>query len=303
MLRTIRAGNTNKPNPFTILIIATPAFRRPTGVQKVIADPIMQDSQAFANTAKYVSDVLFGLLPGQAERALGDPDIEPHVRVLAHYDPSLPVDDEHAFVELHPSSHNVEPRSREIAKFTRSLPISGEIDVMFAITSNESHQTATAFAMDDDSRGGGTKFTIDGQTFEHAHFALIPGTVALPASADALVALHEFQHAVSSYQNGFIADLHADGAPAVNRKVRGNPGGPIPADFGEYDGVRFASATRRGPLNYEPNWTSFHCELHDPTQPAIMDDTQYGTPPVSCQNDKITRMFVRDRILAKINRM
>jgi hypothetical protein len=119
-------------------------------------------------------------------------------------------------------------------------------------------------------------------------------------TASSLTAPHEFQHAISSYSNGMIVDLYVDSPPAVNNKR----GRPIPESYGTQNGVALKSDPNRGSLSYPPTWASYHCEIQDPSNPAIMDNyylASSGVPEV-CQNDKVTRTFVVDRVLAKMGR-
>lgn len=295
-LETIFPGDTNKPDPFTILVIATPAYETDAVPGTVVADPIMSQPAAFRAKVEYVCNVLFGKLPGQAELTLGTPGIEHAVRVVSHFDPALPVSDANALVVQCPRSYIVEPRRYVIARFVATLGL--EVDVVFAVTCNPSHRRSSGLAADDDLERGTTPYERDGGTFHHAHHSKVPGTVALHTIAGSLTALHEFQHALGSYQNGQIKDLNIDGPEAVNRKV----GRPIPARFCTYNGNAFNSDTVGKPFGYPNGWMSYHCEHHDPDNPSLMDDYWFGKPPVACQNDHLTRAFVLDRLHAKIRR-
>ncbi len=141
---------------------------------------------------------------------------------------------------------------------------------------------------------------MNGVTRQHRHNNLIPGTVAIHATSRSLTALHEFGHALSSYTNGSVVDLYVDSSAGLNNKR----GRPIPPDFANYNGATMAADTVRDGLGYPAGWQSYHCELIDPTVPAIMDDYWLAGSgiPEHCQHDRITRAFLRDRLLAKINR-
>jgi hypothetical protein len=131
---------------------------------------------------------------------------------------------------------------------------------------------------------------------------LIPGTVALHTTSSSLTPLHEFGHAASSYSNGSVTDLYVDSPPALNNKR----GRPIPGSFANYAGSALASDSARDGIGYPASWQSYHCELHDAALPAVMDDYWLASTgaggPEACQHDKITRAFLRDRILAKMSR-
>ncbi len=120
----------------------------------------------------------------------------------------------------------------------------------------------------------------------------------LGPSVTALTALHELQHAISSYSNGSIVDLYVDSPPGVNCKR----GRPIPPDFANYNGAVLASDPIRDGLGYDPGWSSYHCGLIDPSLPAVMDNYFLGSTPDAGQNDEITRRFILDRLNAKLSR-
>ena len=158
-LNTIAPG-ANKQNPFTLLILATPGLETPWQSGVFGADPITSSRQAFDNTAHYICDVLFGRLSGQRELGLGSPGIGTNVRVLVHFDASLPVGDATSFVGLNSSSTVIVARRRQIAAFVATLGI--EADVVFAVSANASHDRASAWPADDDLSKGGQNFQLDG---------------------------------------------------------------------------------------------------------------------------------------------
>ena len=293
---TIFHGDTTKPDPFTILVIATPAYVTDAVPGNVVADPIMLQPAAFRAKVEYLCTVLFGKLPGQAEKALGTNGIGPAVRVVSHFDPTAPVSNANALVVQCPRSNIVEPRRYEIARLVATLGL--EVDIVFAVTCNPSHRRSSGLAADDDLARGTTPYQLDGRVYHHAHHSNVPGTVALHTVAGSLTGLHEFQHALGSFQNGQIKDVNIDGPEAVNRKV----GRPIPARFCTYNGNAFNSDTVGKPFGYPAGWMSYHCEHHDAANPSLMDDYWFGKPPIACQNDHLTRAFVLDRLYAKIRR-
>ena len=155
------------------------------------------------------------------------------------------------------------------------------------------------FTSDDDSRPG-VAFTLDGVQLAHRYYCLIPGTVAFPVDSASITALHEFGHALSSYSNGEVTDLYVDSNPALNVKR----GRPIPQVFGSYSQTTFGSDLTRDGLGYPAGWQSYHCELINPPLPAVMDNYWAASNgvPEECEHDKITRLFLLDRLRAKTMR-
>jgi len=80
--------------------------------------------------------------------------------------------------------------------------------------------------------------------------------------------------------------------PALPRQIRCRPG------------IALAADPSRDGLGYEAGWQSYHCELNDPAFPAVMDDywRAHDTVPEHCQHDLLTRMFLLDRVRAKLVR-
>ncbi len=248
----------------------------------------------------YIHDVLFGRLPGQVEVALGVPHIAPQVRIVAIFDPSLPVTGANALIGLY-RRDGIVARRAVLSAFAKSyLPTQPDLpDVIYAVTANTTHTRASAWPADDAAGTGAVPFTLNGAPGGfHCRYSTTPGTIALHVSARSLTALHEFQHAMGSYTNGQITDLYVDSAAAVNCKVRT----PRPAHFGDYEGVSFNTDLARDSLGYPSSWKSYHCELHDPTRPSLMDDYWSTATPNACANDRITRSFLIDRIMAKLTR-
>ena len=176
-----------------------------------------------------------------------------------------------------------------------------DADIAFAITASQTHDWSTAWDATDDDGRDGVEFELDGVKMTHRFFTVVPGTVALHVTERDMTPLHEFQHALGSYSNGQIEDLYINSGMAVNKKQ----GRPIPDDFAVYDGVSYASDKVRDGLGYPTNSTAYHCELHFPSAPAVMDD-YFRAPPglgtLSCENDTLTRRFLQDRIRAKLRR-
>jgi len=295
----IRPGDTSKPDPFTILVVANPVLEQPLDSGNFTIDPIMSNPTGFVSCVKYVDLSLFAKLPGQADQMLSDPSVAPKVRLLSLFHTGLPADGMFSFVaEDDVSDEMLVARRNAIRDFLLTEGIVA--DVVYGISGSLTCTRASAWFMSDDDASPGVAFTIDGTLMHHRHRYLIPGTIGMHFTAASLTAPHEFQHAISSYTNGMIVDLYVDSPPGVNNKHKR----PIPTVYGTQNAVTLNSDLTRGSLTYPPAWTSFHCEIHDPSNPAIMDNyylSSAGVPEV-CQNDTITRTFVVDRVLAKAGR-
>jgi len=295
-VEVVRSGEP-KREPFTIAIVANPALEAPWSSGQFVADPIMGRRSAFQACVKYIDAALFGALANQAERLLGDPAIGPKVRVVAVFDPSQPVGPASALVAQDGLSNLLVARRSVLVPFLASYGIMA--DVAYAVSGSMSHTRASAWFTSDDDARPGVPFTLDGVRMHHRFYNVIPGAIALHATSTALTALHEFQHALSSYTNGRIVDLYVDSPPAVNCKQRR----PIPPTFAHYDGGVHRSDPSRNSLGYPQTWQSYHCELIAAAFPAVMDDYwQSSAGPELCMNDTITRRFILDRVRAKLAR-
>jgi hypothetical protein len=291
-----RAGDTVAARPFTICFVANPVLEVESDGGEFVRDPIVDNVDAFRECANHAEASLFGELPNQGERLLAAPDISPRVRVVWVFELGLPVLAENCLVSNYRFGNLLQTNRERFNPFLAQFGISA--DVVFAVSASATHQRSTTWWATDDVAAGGVQFILDGQIFQHCHFSLIPGTTALHSLARTLVALHEFGHALSSYENGGLVDLYVDSAPQVNCKV----GRPIPAQFAIYNGVALHSDPVRDSLGYEPGWESFHCELLNPQAPAVMDSFDRAPVPESCEHDAITRRFLLDRIRTKIGR-
>jgi hypothetical protein len=297
-VRVLQHGDITKPNPFTICIIANPALETPWRSGEFVTDPITEDPARFNQSVRSIVQGLFGRAPGRAERFLGDPTVEPRIRVVTLLVQDLRADDATALVSEDAASDLL------IARRTAFIPFLARYDlfadVAYAVSHSLSHRRASAWPTSDDDTRAGVPFRLDGDSLTHRFYNRIPGTVALHATSGPVTALHEFGHALSSYTNGQVVDLYVDGGPAVNKKV----GRPIPSRFAVYEGIELASDRRRDGLGYPAAWQSYHCELHDRRYPALMDDywRAYDGAPEHAQHDRITRRFLLDRVRAKLER-
>jgi len=307
-INVLQIGAT-KENPFTIVIAANPALETPWNSGLFTPDPILGDQPGFDATAQYVLSALFGGLPGQREVFLTDAVIQSNIRVVTLFvdDPPPAATDPNALVaqdDPHISNQLIARRS----VFNAFLARYGlHADVAFAVSASPTHTRATSWYTTDDDTRGGVPFSSDGMLLNHRYHAIIPGTVAIHITSASLTALHEFGHALSSYTNGSVTDLYVDSTPALNNKNR-LPATAIPANFADYNGVMLTTDPTRNGLGYPPGWASYHCELNNAVVPSVMDDywqaptAHPGSTVEECEHDRITRQFLRDRLLAKLAR-
>lgn len=298
VVRVIMPGDTSKENPFTICIVANPALEAPWKSGHFVRDPINEAQADFDAAVEYVARVLFGRLPNQAETFLGEPGVAPGIRMLSLWTPGLEAAAENALVGEDESSDLLVSRRAAFIPFLQRYGLSA--DVVYAISSSQSHVRASAWPASDDDARPGVPFSLDGRTLHHRFHARIPGTVALHTNSSSITALHEFGHALSSYSNGQIVDLYVDGPPGVNNKR----GRPIPARFAVYQGTDLATDPTRNGLGYPDDWRSYHPALHDAAFPAVMDDYWQAPDgvPEHCRHDQLTRRFLLDRVRAKQER-
>jgi hypothetical protein len=294
--KVMRAG-APKPNPFTICIVANPVLEAPWNSGSVAKDPLIGQLAAFQAAAAYIDSALFGLLPGEREDLLADPTLMPFIRVISLYDDTLATTLSNALVAQDGSSNILVARRTAFLPFLANYQI--DADVAYAVSASATHTRASAWFTTDDNARSGVPFTLDGNPFVHCYYNTVPGTVAIPVTANSLTALHEFGHAISSYSNGKILDLYVDSPTALNNKV----GRPIPPLFCNYQGASFSTDSLRDGLGYPPSWQSYHCELADRSCPAVMDDYWKSTKgSVACLHDIVTKAFIKDRVAAKISR-
>src|SRR5688572_18173054 len=120
-ITVILPGDTSKPDPFTIAIIANPAIERPnTG--RFVRDPVVTTQPAFGMAVRHIVNALFGQLPGQRENLFADPAMAARVRIVASFDNSLPVSAANALVtESKYITEQLEPRALPIRLFLQRL--------------------------------------------------------------------------------------------------------------------------------------------------------------------------------------
>lgn len=292
----LKPGEPNKTNPYTVVIVANPWLESPRHSRVLKADPIMLSQPSFDLAANYIVDSLFGLLPGQKEPWFAAPPYQTGIRIVSLFPDQEAPELSNALVAEDADSEQLIARRAVIAPFLKKHDL--EADVVYALSKSATHSRATAWYTTDHDGMLGVPFSLDGRSLQHRFYNRIPGTIAQHVTATGLTALHEFSHASSSYTNGGVTDLYVDSLPDLNNKQ----GRPIPANFATLDGVTYTTDPTRDGLGYPAAWSSFHPSLHDAANPALMDNYHYGSPPIACQHDTITRAFLLARILAKMQR-
>ncbi|MBB3693164.1 hypothetical protein [Sphingomonas sp. BK580] len=312
--RIVRRGDATRVEPYKILIIANPVLlRHPAeGSDSYSADPIIGDEAMFNSAVDYINACLFGEMTSvrpdggvatQAERLLWDPSVGGSIWVESLFLRIAPTDAAHALVEELWASNIICPIQENYDALARAFGIVA--DVIFAVSGSATHRRASAFEAQDDETRDGVPFTFDGAVYHHWRRNLVPGAVAIHATASSLTAAHEFGHAASSASDGFVCDLYTDAASDRPVTINKKSARPIPGTFANLDGVDFASDQARDGLGYPPDWTSYHCALVNQSRTALMD--QYKDPgeladQIQSQHDQITRRFLLDRIAAKAGR-
>lgn len=296
-IRILQEGDIAKPDPFTITIVANPALETPIESGTFSRDPIQNDEAGFDAAAGRIVDALFGRVAGQRENIFSDPAMAAAVRIVSLFDSGLPASASNSLAGHSEFFAGVlEPRRRATAPFLARFGLTA--DISYAVSGSATHTGASALSTIEDQTSPGTPFVLDGVTLQHRDRCRMPGTVAVHRTTGSVEPLHEFQHAISS-DGALIVDLYIDSAaPALNNKQQR----PIPSDFATYNGTVFRSDHLRHPIGYDPAWTSYHCEPISSMELTLMDDYPRMPAPEQCQNDRITRQFVLERLRVKMNR-
>jgi hypothetical protein len=296
-----KAGDRAKLDPFFILVLNNIALEKPLGSKKFVADMgsgSANERKLFTEAAEYIKKNLFGELPGQKEKLLAASPHRDKIKFWSMYVSGIEPNNGAASLVGEDSalfSNYVIPRRDAVVVMMTHLGINP--DIVFLVTKSMTHNLAHAWGTTDDDLRGGISTTYDSTVMIHRFYHKIPGTVAIHVNNSKMTAAHEFGHAFSSYTNGFITDLYHDGPPQFNRKV----GRPIPDFFAEYNNTNYLSDKQRNSLGYGSECpATYHPELADPKQPALMDNYHEGV--MSSQHDKITKAYILDRIAAKVSR-
>jgi hypothetical protein len=300
---TVHSIGAAKPNdnPYTIVILANPALQKYDNT--LARDPIMDEPDQFQRVVENTIAALFGKLPGQAEKFLAR--FQAQTRIVSIFDPDAALSWGNALV-AESSGLLVVPLWQRIPDFVRRYQLDGKPlvpDVVIAMTSSPEFIRSGSWPTKDDPHGGGKAFIMDNVHYMHAYRNQLPGMTALHSDASPITALHEFSHAASSWENGYVYDLYNDVASGVSGVVLLNKrwGRPIPQNFDSYAGQIYKSDLEHV---YPMDWTSFHCERVNMENPALMDDFLHASPgpSVACQHDKVTAAFLADRIQAIMSR-
>jgi hypothetical protein len=285
-----------KTDPYTIVFVANPALEVPWQSGNFVADSMPGNKTGFDAAVSFASDCIFGRLPGQAEVFMSSAAIGANVRIVSIRETGLTPIATNALAGESPLGRLLAPRRNEITAYVRAKGI--QPDVVIVVSASSQFTRASAYGTTDDTTRAGTSFMLDGLASTHWHFPSIPGTAVLHETTRSLTPLHEFGHASSSYQSGFVADLYVDGTPELNRKVNR----PIPPIFGTYAATTHPSDSARGGIGYPAHWMSFHCQHLVPALPSAMDDYTGTANPLLCRHDEITVRYLTDRLVAKIGR-
>lgn len=314
-INTLRPGTAGKTHPFTVAIIKNQCLETPFESAVFAPDPLT--TAQFQVARDYIVDSLCGSIAGQAQPGLLTAANIAATRFLeilpmSAAGPAPICTGQTAFVGLHSSSRLLIARRRVIAAYLRGLGLT--VDVAYAVTGGSSlHTRASAWPADDDLAKPTTPFQITSpatgltQQLVHAHWVDRPGTVAIHHTATSLTAVHEFGHAMGSFQNGQVLDLYVDTFHplGVNKRTPRVPP-PAPPVFAGYGLAppptrTFRSDQTRTPIGYPPNWATYHPGKPG-AQPASMDNYHHGTPPMSCVHDHLTEAFLLDRLAARMSR-
>ena len=264
-----------------------------------IDDPIQNDSTGFLSSLNTISKSLEGSFPGQKEPAYIDSRFRPEIRLeVIEFDGANDLN--RCFVTHRDDL--IVARQQEITDLTDEIGVTA--DIVYAVSGSYLTNRASAwFTYDDDSKSG-AKYTYDGTTMYHRAWPLAPGSIGIHSSCRPMTVVHEFGHAISSFQNGMIVDLYEDNPLGINKK-KPRPGSPAATfNFANYNLANYNWDPGRGGIGYPAQWSSYHCELTAPLLPAMMDN--YWRAPsgqqISCRHDQITSAFIRDRMKAKLVR-
>jgi hypothetical protein len=298
--RVLHSGPPLDATPYTIAFAAAPAYRQEWD-GALIADPMITDHPLFCDLVAVCLASLFN----SNEELLRYRAMDRSMRLVAIFDPSRGVSRATALVQELTGSGTLESRQDRLQAFVSDY---GETaDVAFAISSSN-HATPSAWPTEDDDASPGQTYEFDDFTGSHRRVPRVPGSIAIPRalSSFGLLALHEFGHAASSFDYGFVADLYNDvwtsiETLGINRKWRAEVGDPVPTEFAVLDGKTYMSDPNRDGLGYPADWLSYHPALRS-TLPNIMDLSRESATGEQSLFDEITEQWFRDRLLWKVDR-
>jgi hypothetical protein len=300
-LLILEAGDPGKLAPLTLAIVANP-FLLDEIDNTLSQDPILQAKAAFEQSARYIADNILGNVPGQAENLFGTSQLFGKLQVIRFFADDLALSAANALVRLDDGSNILIPSAPAIKNFTAQNGF--QADIVAVVSASLTHTRASAVPATDGPPLGGVPFNLDGTVYHHVHRSQNPGCFAIHVTRRSMTPLHEFQHALSSYDNGAILDLYLDWFPAggvvINKRQRTTAN--TNTHFATYAGKQYLSSPNRGPIPYPAAWKCIHPELHNPGRYSLMDNFPADSNPLACENDKITRAFLVDRLIARMNR-
>lgn len=296
--RTLYSGRPST-TPYTIVFVASPASETTAGA--IVTDGILTNRAGFQDVVRHCLDNMFN----ENEDVLRIDGFERQVRLVSIFDTLQP-----GSIAANTLIRQVAPDMTEALRdrmndFVRRYW--EDPDIVFCVTDSAVYTRATAWPSTDDNGRASTAFAYDGVARAHGHFTDIPGAAALSTNMDmtGLTAIHEFLHAASDFNNGWIDDLYVDDQRTVfcvNKKFRTTAGSTIPANFGTYEGVQYASDTARDGLGYPATWRHYQAAPRNAAVPNLMDDFWQPTTSTNCLLDGLTYEWLRDRLNAKIMR-
>lgn len=115
-VRVLNPGDTTKPDPFTICIVANPALEPRFGSGIFVPDPIATNEPLFDASAARIVDTLFGRMPGQRENIFANPAMAAAVRMVSIFDPALSIEDKNSLAAEDNQSDNMLIARRTVAQ-------------------------------------------------------------------------------------------------------------------------------------------------------------------------------------------
>jgi hypothetical protein len=314
--RLLHAGEA-KPRPYTIAIVANPLLASRSPTLRFRHDPIITMPRSFFRHA--VTLCLRGLFAG-AEDVLTRDGIDARMRLVSVFSspvcegPSIPLREANCLIEQTPGEQGVLPRRGRLVHFLDNFPTAAgatRADVVIIINNSDTPNQSTSRPTDDAPSLGSVDYVFDNVVRKHAHFASTPGCASIhlsnldPASP---TVIHEFCHAASEVDDGWVADMDFHPHPpsprfAVNLKHRAAPGDPVPQDFATYNGTTFKSnPVRFDGAPYPAQWTGYHAEPLDGRQHSLMDHWLDHPDRLRSRLDRLTHRWLSDRLNAKLSR-
>lgn len=302
---------------FTVAIIANPGYGKKGGGGPFTADEILKERLYFHFKVLYILQTFFD----GVEDLFRDPEIEPHFKFITYFDDRLPADADHSLIYI--DDTHIRPRCTYhrnlLPDFLKEIGLSA--DLVFAVSYLAKIQTAIGI-VDGPNTG---EFTYMGQKYHHGKDTVHPGFIAdtvqpvYLSTADDIISMHEFFHAVTKREHCHIYDLYDDNFTRymkthipINKMEKDDKDDAIPEDFGEYQGMTYKSDRPAGPgykgrggLGYGPNTPgkiekTYGPELRDKSYPNIMDCYTDAGDPAKCKIDKLGYIHTKDRIKAKL---